>query len=283
MNPTYEIIDLRNPGFPVHTASLARTEALEHGHLRVTANHTVYSWNMQSVGDDDSRVAFYLERLDLSGATPRLSPEVNVPGLPLGYDAATNRAVTAGIRSEIVEMSAQECRNHPKYAEYNWSTERCTLIDTPLRLVEIEGDNASLLAEQELSAEARMTNVLTTGDLVFAQTREFREEADDEYWEEGWERIEVSVVTGLGGEDLDVASTFELDAWRLEPRTHEDTGRHLIVRGDWRSLVIVDAQDPSDPQVEEHPTRNYCRDVSVAADAAYCALRQYGVHTIPLD
>ncbi len=281
-----EIIELSDNGRPHHVVSINRGEALTFGALRVAPEGEVQTWRMEAVDGDPTQVAFYLERLDLTGATPSLGEPINLPGAPVGYQ--DGEVITVGFRRERVDLASEPCRAHPKFLAFDWEEETCTLLHTPLRLLKIEDDlSATWVSELEISPDDRLSSVLQSGDLVFGQT------GVRWGWDEGAvdDRVagrvaadeqDLITVTGLGPTDLEIASRMEIPGTALAPLSRRDTGRRLVL-GAPANVVVLDAEDPRAPAINRHPLYGYfCRQAEVSGNHVFCALGDRGLQVLPL-
>ncbi|TPV95062.1 MAG: hypothetical protein B7733_11945 [Myxococcales bacterium FL481] len=292
MTGAYEIIDLSDPLAPRHAATIDRPRAAALGGLLQTANDEVYSWRMERVGADE-KVAFYAERIDLSGATPALAPPVNTPGALVALDADTGRAMTVDFRHEDrPDLQDEHCWRHPQFAGWDWTTEHCRLMHVVPRLVHLSGEAATLVGELALAPTDRLDRLVVAGGRVFARTHRFAQwddwEADDvgpgtSDWDPQAATQQIAVITGLQADQLQIASRTVIGGNDLRAWESAGTGPRLFVAED-QGLTILDATDPAAPIVRrEGLYGDWISEVRVIDNTAFVALGDRGLQRVVLE
>lgn len=281
------VIDLSDPAAPQLAVPVDRPGALAHGAMQVLGE-TVVSWHVEAVDGDTSKVRWFLDRLDVgTPAEPRLLPAVNVPGMVVGYDQDSRRAVTVDFAREEVQVSdADECYEQPKFDDYDYDAERCFVAHRRLQLVRIDAGLASVLATADLEGdELRLAAVTTTEDRVFARLSPGFHAA--EVWPEGsgMSNIPLDHVAVLGpwdGNELEVASVEEIGLGGWWGGAIQASGTHAALHTDG-GLAILDATDAAAPSLAVHDLVGYgCWDLQLSGGLAMCPMGDYGLQTIPL-
>jgi hypothetical protein len=292
----FEVVDLSDPANPVHVATLERPDAFQHGAL-VVFDDIVASWHAKAVTPDASKIAFYLERLDLGDpGDPVALARVNVPGVIIGYNDAEQRAVTVGFQIEHDEgISEDDCWEHAKAMYYEGGA--CVLLHHLVDLVEIDGSSASRVGTVDVEQDRHLGSAIGSSDMVFAQV-------DDGggYWGGGGvdegdvfpgdpgggpggaydgPHTDLAVIPGLAGGDFEVASRTDMGPW-FHLSGARTTGQKLVVDVN-EGLAVVDASDPKSTSVEIHELYGHgCYHLEIAGDNAYCSLGEQGLQVVPL-
>lgn len=286
---SFVVVDLHDPGAPTISATIERPSGLQHGALQVH-DGTIVSWHMRPVEGDTSKVRYYLERLDVSDpADPVASAAVNVPGAVVAYDPEAQRAVTVDFRLESQALPADDCWNHPQVYDYDHTNEMCVIGHRELRLVALQGDEATLLQTLDVEGDsARVSGIAAGSDRIFVYLGQggwygWAEDVGDggpaSY--EG-PTTEIATLTGLGSDTLEVASRVEIEQAGWWIGTLTASGHDLLFSTD-NGLGELDTSDPSQPTLEIHDLWGYgCWDLQIAGETAYCSMGELGLQAIPL-
>ncbi len=287
-----EVVDLGDAGKPIHSGTLERSAALAHGGLQLTDGQLT-SWHMRAVDDDPSKVRFYFDRFDVSEPSkPRARPPINVPGQPAAYGPAFDRLVTVGFELDVVDAPADGCWTLPKLWTYGGDDSRCTIANRPLHLLALGDDGAQLLDTLDVEGDdTRMTAAMGDGERLFVML------GGGNGWGWGWGEDDgigggpaddgerptssVAVVRGHDGDQLVEASrvVIEDSPWTSMIGT---VGATAVLRTN-AGIGIVDATDPEEPSLSVVPTWGWgCYNGTIADEAVYCPLGEYGLQVIAL-
>lgn len=283
-----EVVDLVDPSHPVHVGTIDRGVAATHGGLQVAGN-TVFSWQKRLLESDPSKVRYFLERFQVSdlGVTPMST--LNVPGVVVAYDEATQTALTVDHAAEAQMSSQEECRRDPAYFGYD-DGRGCLVSRHELHQVGIAGDVVTVKSSMPLDGEdLRLRGVFAARNHVFVGVQQ----GSSYYGYYGYYGY------GYGG-DVSGESTVQvrvLPNWRHAPLAESgrvDIGRDVWLRspvvagdalllGHHRGLAQVDAGDPAAPSFSIRETYGYgCYDIEMVGAQAACTLGVYGVQTFPV-
>lgn len=287
----FEIVDLSDPSAPRHAGTVDRGEAMEFGGL-IPSGEDVLSWHARDVSGDGSKVAFYLDRLELGDGGDAQVVSVNVPGAPLSYSKASGRAMTVDFQVEYLDVAnEEECWSDPHMYSWDYDRKRCVLVHHDLALVSIDGERAKLLDRLDVEGE------LTLRQIAAGETRVFAELGPGFDWYGGGIgeddvgggapdpefRREVAVVTGIDGGDLEVAGTVDLGAgYSSYYGPAAVVGARLVLNLE-TGLGIIDATDAASPTLTVHELYGYgCGHLAEDGDRVHCSMGQYGLQTVPL-
>jgi len=273
-------------GAPVHSSSLVRPDALEHGGLLDTGD-VMISWHMQPVEGDDTKVRFYFDRFDVADASaPEAATPVNIPGQPVAFDEDEARLVTVGFELAVVDAPEDGCWSLPRVWSSSSNGESCTIANRPLHLLSIQEGGASLLDTLDVEGDEGRLVAVEGADPVFALVRE-----GDEYYG-GWDggggyggsyapSDSIAIVTGMAGNALTEASRVVLEAGGGASLL--GTAGDSVAYRTYAGLGVVDASDPAAPELSLTPVWGWgCHDAVVTEDAVYCPMGEYGLQTIPM-
>jgi hypothetical protein len=291
---SFRIVDLSDPAAPELLDPIERPDAASHGALRVMGE-SVVSYSVRAVADSQTQAAFFLEVLDLSGDAPQASAPVNVPGEVVALDAESERAVVVAPEFEVLaDLEWDECSAEPGAMSYDGEARTCVIVHRRLELVQLDGDQASVLDELEIESERVIRDVIGTRQQVFAllgRSDYLGYDDVDVDWAVGAGGIghadlaapqgEIVAVTGLQDGTLEEAFRVEVNAARLDGI--DGSGQRLLVPADDAGLGVLDLSDPSDPAYEVRDLYGVCRSLALGEDVAYCALGERGAQSIPLN
>lgn len=259
----FEIVDLSDPGHPVHTKSLARPEGLAHGGLQQHDGIGI-SWHMLAVDGDPSKVRYFLERLDLSSAQDAsAAPPVNVPGAVIAWDATSNRAVVADFQLES-SADVDSCWSHAA-SWYSYADDSCALAHRPLHLLQITGDGASLLETVDIegsdggiqraaASDERLFVSIQRGSYAWAEDAGFVGSAQSE--------VDIFADWSAGSFSPEALLTVGESAGWLGDLTA--MGTQLLFQAG-AGIGTLDAEDPAAPSLEVHAVwGSYCADLQTS-------------------
>jgi len=287
-----DVVDLTDPEQPELVASLKRPDAMQHGGLTKLGGEVV-TWHVKAFNADASQVAFFLQTLDLQLAEPELGTAVNVPGVPISYDAAARRVVTVDFDMQSVAAPTWEaCGEHVRAYQFDEERGQCVLMHHELKLVELFDDSARLLDSFDVDAERRFQFAMGSGATVYAMV------SDRNGWGWGWvadgddasevetytpPAYDLFVIAGAKGDELSVAGKLELGAEGLDwwsMQAFEDK----LVAPSYNGLRVVNTSNPAQPSLTVHELYGYgCQSLEIENDTAYCSLGEWGLQTIALQ
>jgi len=279
---TFEIVDLSVPGQPAHVQSIERPEGLAHGGLQLHDGVGI-SWHMAPVAGDESKVRFFLERIDLSSAaSASAAPAVNVPGAVIAWDEASSRAVVADFQ---LESAADEdaCWSHAA-SWYSYADDGCALVHRPLHVVQVEGDGASLLDTADIEgADGGIRRAAASDELLFVSVQRGSYEWAEDAGYIGSPQSEITILPDWSSDDLAAGGTYVLGqsgGWLGELTA---LGDQLLFRAS-SGIGQLDASDPAAPSFEVHELwGSHCGNLQIRDGMAYCAMGPWGVQAVPLD
>ncbi len=292
----------------------------------LTSKNVVATSHFETSPTNANAVRFFLDRVDVSDpGDPEMLPQVNIPGSLLAYDHATSRALTVDYQYVTInDISPMQCYEEEfgtfvtpdaSLVDYEAGRGPCSALRFKLDLVEIDGDEASLVDSFDLPKGTQITSAALGDDRVFIGTG-----AGYYYGGIGMPAapaptpaaIGVSMVGGVSGfapigyysypvytadAQLLVASGMEsgkLEVASVELQTTDSfygfgnlvaKGTTAVVSTGWQGqLSVIDASDASEPAVRQSvAVAGYVQDLDVVGDVAIAALGNNGVQTIRLS
>lgn len=277
------VIDLSTPGAPVVRDPLLRKEALSHGALQVFGDDLV-SWHMAAANDNASKVRFYLDRIDVSNpAKPKLLAPINVPGVVVGYDGDSGRALTVDYQLQtIAAKDVESCYRNPQAVDFDdISQGQCTLAHRPLKLLQIDDGVAQLIGTLDVESDgSALRAVATSSERVFAHRSR-----GGYYWEEPVQELpkdDIAVLAGWTSGELQVASSVEVGGPTWWVGGLRALGTSLAFHAN-TGLAVVDTNDAAKPELTLHDLIGWgCWNMRVVDGAAICPMGEYGLQSVPL-
>jgi hypothetical protein len=205
------------------------------------------------------------------------------------YDAGASRLVVVGFDLETIAVTEEECWAHPQQWGWSYDGSDCVIAHRPLHLLALSGDSASLLDSLDVEGdEGRLTNVVSSGDRVFAMVREggyYGGWVEDDGIGGGGIDLptdSIAVVTGQSGSALDEASRVTISDGGSWSWMTGAAGAHALFLSD-RGLGFVDATEAADPQVTVVPTYGWgCYEPRVVGEVVYCPMYEYGLQAVAI-
>lgn len=285
------VVDFANPAAPTVAAPLALGDSRGTSPLIVHGNDVLTSrWRPSPV--TPGKVKFYLDRFDLSGATPQRRVSVNTPGSILTSDAQTARLVTVDYKRSSIPTNHETCYrggyNGARY--YDGDTGLCHSVERSFKLSDLSGDTVTL----------RNTFVPPSQSLGGVQL------AEDRIYVTRYPVYDYSATTGVGGGEggytyyepkvLEEGGLYVLGGIRagtigLVSQMDGDAQWPLAARGTrvalytQQGLAIYDTATPTPTLLSEQTLRGgygYTSDVLLEQDRAVCSLGEWGMQTIHL-
>jgi hypothetical protein len=284
-----DIVDLADPSAPVLAASFALPDAYGHTPLQVQGK-TVMMSHWAPLAGNSSKVKFYLDRVNVSvPSAPVASPPVNVPGSLVAWDNPSSHLLTTDYqRTSSVVPSPEACwKNFGDAAQWepsnpnNWGGPGvCSVLHRTLKLVSVNGAQASLLDSYPVEDGAYFSNVLTGDNRVFAAVNNGNWYVNDGPY---WSAYKLMVVGGVAEGSLDVSFAEGQEVAESYPVAVD--GENLILAS-WNppSLAVLDASDMGSLEVERKAElASYVNDVTVHNGKALCSLGQFGLEVVDLS
>jgi hypothetical protein len=255
------LIDVSNPAALAFT-KLDRPTGETLTPLSVMSD-TVVSWRTVLV---QGQMRYYFNRLALDGE-PSWGPEVEVPGLPIAWDAQTSRAYAVGFSVYETDLDGDACRDHPRFWEFDYfETETCKLVNRTLNQIEIVGTEVTLLDSIEIDGDIELDRLYTTNSRIFSKT---------------YDENESLVVFDL---DADDPGPFVFDGeqfgqgWSIAATD----GVRAVARGVNDELSLINASDLLQIDVLHSSMAGWtrCHHPVIDGDNVHCVMGLYGVHTV---
>ena len=236
-----EIVDLEDPWRLRYETSWTQPAAHARGGVSGGADG-IYSWHMHR--PEDGPFEFWLDRLDLGDGGPRgLAPALPVPGLPVAYSKSLDRLV-------VVTFDASR-------------------VASGLELLSLAGDEVASLARVSVEAGEAMRGVFATDEALFVPVSAHGENSGTA---ERWK-----VISGLANGTMLVSSQTAAFGNVLEAVA---AGTRLLGKK-YGGIAVLDASTPQQPMTRVQATYGqFCRQVEVGPDAAYCAFGATGVQRL---
>lgn len=283
-----EVVDLRTPGQPVHSATLPLPQAAGHTPLQVEGSEVLLS-HWVPLPQDSSKARFYLDRINVSNpAAPVARPPVNVPGSLLAYDASVNRMLSVDYqRFELLGIDSMTC-----WSTYGWDAQfepndpdnwegegTCTVTMRYFKLAQVQGNLASLTQTIPIEIGTGLWSPMIGEDRVFAMAQ------NGGWYEDGgpyWASSKLYVVGGIRDGALQVEQVTGEELGYVYPVAA--SGARLIAGG-WGppGIWTLDATDLDDLAFEQKAElRGYISHVAVEGDQALCSLGPYGLASVDI-
>ena len=266
------VISLTDPANPTLTGSLAAPNAVESGGLKL-AGEQLLTWHADPVGNDQSRLRFYMDLLDLSDPTAPQIQSVNVPGVVVAYDPEAGAALTIDFkRLESGASNEEACWSTPGNWYWDWDNNACYRFERDAKLLSIESGRARITETLDLSQYGEIFDVRAESDRIFMRM------GSQDYWY-GEGEVGTAVILGnMTPSGVDLA-TQAMRGWFSN---HGD-GSRIVVDGYGRTMLL-DATDMDAVELRELDMgRNgYCSDMDFVGDTALCSMGAYGLQTIDL-
>jgi hypothetical protein len=278
-----QVLDVSDPTNLAVTATLERPNGQTQGQLSVLSD-TVVSWHTEPVDGQPGKVRFYFDRLDTSGE-PTWAPKVNVPGVIVAYDADSGRAFTVDFELEQVAMTWTECYQQPKMWDFVWDENAndesgvCKLISHTLERLDIDGDQATLLASIDFTGAAGLSQLRATDSRIFAKvsTPSQNPNQDEFNYSENAELVVVDITAN--DSPVSTVADDQLGQWWW--MTAVD-GARMVMQSNDGGITLVDTSTPNQPQLQHSalPRWGGCYNPTLDGDTVYCPMGAYGLESV---
>ncbi len=272
-----ETVDLSNPATPVHASSLQLPGGNGHSML-IKNGPQVLTSHWEPVAGQQGKIKYYLDRVSYSSGLPQGVSSTNVPGALLSYDAASTHALTIDYkRLSIPVPNYDAC-----YQNYGWNTWTedvggtifCNHMEQTLKLIDVNGNNVSVLDTEELAQNVSFYGARVTESRVFAQGYRYDNNSST---------YSVFVIGDIGG------NTIESE-WKDTPQQDymwavaAEGDRLVLASGSKPGIHVLDASDLSNMTLaKKGEVTSYVQSVTLDGDNALCAMGPYGLEVIDIQ
>jgi len=139
------VVDMANPAAPVVHQPLELGDSLGSSPLHLASGKVLTSRWIPS-DKTPGKVRFFVDRVDISGATPERLSSINTPGSLLAFDEPSSRMVTvdyAVTRKAAADYS--DCYKTVGYrAFYDWQSNECILVTRTFKLADVADTKVAL-------------------------------------------------------------------------------------------------------------------------------------------
>ncbi|MBX3227233.1 MAG: beta-propeller domain-containing protein [Labilithrix sp.] len=136
------VVDFANPASPTHERPVTLPASIGTTPLHVL--NGVVMTSRWVYGSAPGKVRFYMDRVDLNGATTQLA-SVNIPGSLLHVDAASSRIVATDYKVERKAVqSYEECYKHDLRSQFIYDENVCIKVDRSFKLADVAGTKVTL-------------------------------------------------------------------------------------------------------------------------------------------
>lgn len=295
------IVDLSGPETPRSTRfDLPAADGLTALHGDGTS---VLATHFEPVEGDESRVRFYLDRVDVSDpSNPRLTGSSNVPGVLMAWDASSGRAITVDYRRDVREhASFLDCPGvdgrintfTPDAEQGEWiniqewflhTPGTCSTIQRSLRQVRVLADSVQLEGDWDVPRDVMITGAAAGDNRVFVGTERYSgERASCSGCAPAAWVTPLLVLSGMNSGALSV-SFLEL-SMPVAPRTVRDlvaSGHRALgsssLDGDYWAIDAESAQTPLIVRAEHRAVP--VESLELENDVGFVSLGRDGVEVV---
>lgn len=288
------VVDFANPTAPQVAAPLTLGRSNGSTPL-ILEGSTVYASRWVNVEGSDSRVRFFVDRVDLGASgTASVLPSVNVPGSLLSVDSVSNRLVTVDYhRTTRPASSWNECSDNYNYYDsyFDEGTKQCIRVDRTLKLVDLAGNRATLRHAMPL-ASRNIGGVIAETDRIYVTRYPIYSydgvgSPSSRGGDVGGGYTEPRLVSpggldaigGIRAGRLEVVSQISTnDKWPLAA-----SGTKIAMLGD-RGMTVYDTATRTPRVVAQATLRGYgySSDVLFDGNRTYCAVEEWGIQSVNL-
>lgn len=276
------VVDFADPTHPAVAPGIDLGTSLGSAPLLVKGSTVLTSrWLPSPV--HPGKVRFYMDQVDLSGATPTLLASVNTPGSLLMIDEPTSRIVTSDYAvTRTPSTDWQACQNaRGRHAWFDYESGECILVSRSLKLADVAPTNHVTLRSTLPIGVENVSGVRVAEDRVYLSRNAVYDYTTctgaapclPAVAEEGG----MSAVGGIRAGTLSVVSELKGDArWPAAARgtkvaLYTDTG-----------LSVYDTSAPTAKLLTEARLRGwgYTSFVAMSDDHMLCSLGEFGLQSI---
>ena len=275
-----EVADLTDPAAPSHTHSIPLPAGSGHSLLTKSGNQVLTS-HWEPVPNMPGKVRFYLDRETFLYPNALPLESTNVPGALVAFDSATQHAMTMDFHQvNLPGSTPEECWQNG-YGQWYWGDDNgadgfCYYIQQTLKLIEIDGEDVSILDTKAVSPTMWTYNTKVTEDRIFTQTWTY-----DPATSTSTEA--VVVVSSPAGNTISMASAvFPQNEWMYAVAAD---GNHVILASyNTPGIYDVDATDMDNLVFQKKSdVMSYVYSVELDGDRAICSMGPYGIQVVDLQ
>jgi hypothetical protein len=280
INRKLHVVDFAVPSAPVLHPGIDLGESLGAAPLHVLDGKVLTSRWIRSNWNRE-KVRFFVDRVDLSGATPVRLSSINTPGSLLLADQASSRLVTvdyATTRTTVKDY--QECQQSYGWrAQFNYATKTCVVVDRSFKLSDLAGTRVGL-RQTFAPPSQNIAGVQIADDRIYVTRYARYDYSAPRGSNDPYPIIDQGGLWALGGiraGNLSIVSQMNGDAeW---PLAASGTKVALYTQG---GMAIYDTKTPTATLVAEANLRGwgYSSHVLLSEDRAVCSLGEWGLQTI---
>jgi hypothetical protein len=277
-------VDVSNPQNLVSATPLNLPESLGNTPLHVQ-NGAVLTSRWIPSPTTPGKVRFYIDRVDLSGASP-VAASVNVPGSLLHVDGPSNRIVTTDYHvTRFPATDWNECyeRGHQR-GQFDYESKTCIIVDRDFKLADLNGTRVTL-RQTFTPPSQNIGGVQLTDDRIYmthysVYDYHYANGGSDPYHPTKPTLIEAGGLWAIGGlrdGHLSIVSQFEADAqWPLAAQ-----GTKVAVYQS-NGLAVYDTAAAAPNLVSSATLRGYGYSsyVLLSSDHAVASLGEWGLQTV---
>lgn len=237
----------------------------------------VASQHLEPLDDEDGRVRYYLDRIDVSDPrSPKLLEPVNIPGNVVGYDDADQSLVTIDYVMEKWDASSwEDCRRDGQYGYFDSEDGKCRLYQRRVNSLELVDDLAWRKGMKLIDDGFVASGIAVTDSRVFYLEVDSGGGSSDE------PRLTSLAIDGAGYLSQLPATTISTPGGYFWGNVTGRGDRAFVTSEG--SIHAVDTRG-GEPSVQEIETPGWsCQSLEVAGKEAYCAQGEYGVTAFTLE
>lgn len=281
---TLHVIDFSNAAAPAIAAPMVLGDSKGTFPLVVRGTEVLTS-RWRNSPTTPGKVKFYVDRIDLAGATPIREVSVNTPGSLIASDDPSGRIVTIDYtRATTPAADYMQCYGNDsgEIREYDESKHTCSTISRQFKLSDLQGETVTLRNSFTPPSQAlggvkiAEDRIYVTHHSVYAFNSGV---SNDGQMPTPVKEGGLFVLGGIRSGTLQLASALKGDAqWPLAA-----LGTKVAVYTQ-AGLAIYDTSQPTASLLTQQTLRGwgYTSDVLFEQDRAICSLGEWGMQTILL-
>jgi hypothetical protein len=243
----------------------------------------VLTSHWEPVPNNPGKVRFFVDRIDVTNpSAPQILAPINVPGSLLARHPASGRITTVDYTREVLpETDSTTCNEaYGSGARWNWEDETCVLMHRTLKLVDVQGAQATLRDSLPLEDG-------NYGQVALGDERIFLVRYSYSYYgyDQGDVQDKLTTLSGMGGGKLALSAPAPLADSYYSWSTLVPYGKRVVALGSYPgSVAVFDTTDTlaAPTLVKSEELVGYLYDVTVHGDQAICSLGSFGVQSVSL-
>ncbi len=277
------VADFANPTAPVVSAPVDLGDSLGTSPLHLWNGSVLTSRWIPSNRNPD-KVRFFMDRVDLTGATPVRLPSINTPGSLLLADEPSQRIVTVDYHATRAPAADwQACQTVAGYrGRFDSDSKECVSVSRDFKLADVAGSRIRL-TDTLVPPSQNIAGVEIAEDRVYVTRYKRYDYSTMTYGPGAYQEPKVIedgglwAIGGIRAGKLAIVSQMIGDAnW---PLAASGTKVALYTEG---GLAIYDTATPTPTLVKEANLRGYgySSHVLLGRDRAICSLGEWGMQTV---